>query len=137
MLEKLTSLSAGRAIYSALCAALGKDVTAIYPVIANGENAILPYVVYFRETAQGEPTKASTLLDTCNITIQVYDSDYDHGLELIEKVRATIEHRRLRYVDSDNPRLSLVVDCSKMVGSTEMFDVDSFKQEITFECKIK
>lgn len=134
-MNKITSLSAGYAIYAALKEALGEDVTAVYPVVST-ENAALPYAVYYRSDSQGEPTKQGKGFDTCTVTIEIYDSDYDNGVRLAEVARSAIERRQLGYTDMQNARQSLTVDCSRLVDSSEDWAGDSFRQTIIFNCRM-
>lgn len=134
-MNRLTSLSAGYAVYAALKAALGDKVTAVYPVVS-AEDAQLPYAVYYRSDSQGEPTKSSVAFDICSVTVEVYAGDYDQSVELIESAREAIERRRLEYTDDGNPMLGLVVDCSRVVDSSEDWDVDCYKQTIVVNCKM-
>lgn len=133
---RMTSLSAGYAICGALQNALGDSVTAVYPVMAN-ENAEYPYVVYYRTDSEGEPTKERTLFDTTTIVVEVYDEDYDRSVDLIEAVRDAIENRRIEYTDDLDSHLRLMVNCSRIEGSSEEFDIDCYKQAVTIQCKIQ
>lgn len=134
-MNRLTSLSAGYAIYAALKAALGNKVTAVYPVISI-ENATLPFAVYYRSDSQGEPTKTGNAFDTCTVTIEIYDSDYDNGVRLTEIAREAIERKQLKYVSKDNPSQSLTVSCSRVVDSSEIWDDGCYKQTIIVNCKM-
>lgn len=131
----MTSLSAGYAICGALQAALGDDVTAVYPVIAT-ENARMPFAVYYRTDSEGEPTKQNTLFDTTTIVIDIFDTDYDESVELIERARAAIEGKRFIYTDEEDRNLRIMVNCSRVEGSTEEWWTDCYRQSITVRCKI-
>lgn len=136
MSGKLTALSAGYAICGALQNALKDKVTAIYPVYSTSEDAKVPYIVYFREGVQLQSDKSEDNRDTCNIVVQVYDTDYDRGLELIEEARAAIEKQKIIWSDDDDPSKRLVVNCTKVTDSAEDWDMGLYLQQITIGCKI-
>lgn len=133
-MNRLTSLSAGYAIYAALKAALGENVTAVFPIVCK-EDAVLPYVVYYRSDSQGEPTKTGNAFDTCTVTIEIYDSDYD-DVRLAEIARSAIELRQLDYTDRKNPLQRLTVSCSRVVDSSEVWAGDCYMQTIIVNCKM-
>lgn len=144
MSGKLTSLSAGYAVCGALESALKDMVTAVYPVWATDEDAKLPYVVYYRGGSQITPVKEPVGLsqyspsgaDGCTITVQVYDSDYDRGMEIIEAAREAIEGKKIHYTDDDDPARELTIGCSKITDSSEDWDSGIYLQQISVTCRI-
>lgn len=134
--RQLTSISAGYAIYDTLKAAMKDRLTAVFPIWKD-DDAKLPYALYYRTSSVGEPTKARTAFDTCTIVIEVYAKDYDESIELAESVRASIEGKKLIYVDEDDPSLKLRADCSRVIDTEEgKTDDGAYLQSMTIECKI-
>lgn len=133
--KSITSLSAGLAVNGALKAALGDKVTGIYPV-ASPENAAMPFVVYYRTGVRDNPTKGSNGFDTCTMEISVFTADYASGVGLIEAVRAAVEGRLIIYTDDADPEARLRVDCGRVADCGEWFGQDTYRQDITIECKI-
>lgn len=138
MSKGMTSLSAGYAVCGALQSALGDRVTSIYPIVAD-DDAKLPFVIYYREGSEREPTKAlyNADQDSCLITVEIFDEDYDDGLELIETARAALEGKTIVYTDDKDPSKRLTVRCTRVTSSSEEWRLSSYMQEIVVTCKIQ
>lgn len=133
---QLTSLSAGFAVAGSLSEALGDEITGVYPVNA-AEDAKAPFITYHREGSQDEPIKQGHAFDTCNVVIDIYDSDYEHGLMLAEAARYAIERKKVTYTDEEDGTKKLVVDCGKVVSSDEGWTADgNYAQEFTVRCRM-
>lgn len=133
--KRLTSLSAGLAIHGCLSEALGARVTGIYPVAAP-EDAALPYVTYYRTGVSDNPTKRSNAFDSCTVEVSVYAGGYGESVELAEAVRAALEGNLIIYADDGDGGRRLKVDCGRIADSGEWYMPETYRQDLTIECKI-
>lgn len=136
--RKMTSLSAGYAICDVLKNAMKEKVTGIYPIMSTNEDAKYPYITYTRGESEREPTKSSynSDMDSCSIHVNVFDDDYERGLDLMEEVRSVLEGKSFEYVDNKDPTRTLSVRCTRVTSSDEGYDGFCYMQQIIVTCKI-
>lgn len=138
--RKMTSLSAGYAICSALQDALKDKVNGVFPIICMNSDVKYPFITYRRLESEREVTKSAynADMDSCSVSISVFDNDYERGLELIEEARAAIEGKVIGYQDADNPSNTLTVKCAKVTSSDEDWNEQgAYIQEMIISCKIR
>lgn len=121
-------------MYSVLKESLGKNVTKIYPVVSD-ENAEMPFVVYRRTGIRSENVKGSTAFDSSTIEVSVFTKDYGQGVELMERIRAALEHTTINCTKETNG-FDMMVGCTRMTDCEESWDADCYRQDLTVECKI-
>lgn len=131
---KRTSLSAGLAVFALLKGELGNRVTKIYPVVSD-ENAEMPFVVYRRTGIRSENVKGSTAFDSSTIEVSVFTKEYGEGVELMERIRAALEHTTIRCT-KERDGFDMMVGCTRMIDCEESWDADCYRQDLTIECKI-
>jgi len=131
---KRTSLSAGLAVFALLKGELGNSVKKIYPVVSD-ENAEMPFVVYRRTGIRSENVKGSTAFDSSTIEVSVFTKEYGEGVELMERIRAALEHTTIQCT-KERDGFDMMVGCTRMIDCEESWDADCYRQDLTIECKI-
>ena len=125
----MSILSASKLIGAVLTQAVGKNVTAIFPVIA-AQNAILPYICYYRESISQDPVK-NGLPGASSAVIKIHccTSDYGESVVLAEAVKAALDCKS--YIVGE-----LRMRSCTLAGASEAYDSDAFIQTLTFNVKI-
>lgn len=121
-------------MYAVLKESLGESVTKIYPVVSD-ENAEMPFVVYRRTGIRSENVKGSTAFDSSTIEVSVFTKDYGQGVELMERIRAALEHTTINCT-KETDGFDMTVGCTRMTDCEESWDADCYRQDLTIECKI-
>ncbi len=122
MSRKMTSLSAGYAICGVLQEALRDKVNGVFPVICMNSDVKYPFVTYRRLESEREATKSAynADMDSCSVSVSVFDDDYERGLSIIEDARAAIEGKTVEYQDEADPDDTLTVKCARVTSSDEV-----------------
>ena len=126
----MSSLSAGKAIYSLLASdeTLMATVTKIFPVVV--DTAMLPYIVYRRVGLAHVPQKAGMGADTTRVEVNVFTEDYTQGVELAERVRTDLETYGGKEVAG-----AILRGCF-LEASEETWGDDAYVQRLVFNVRI-
>lgn len=122
-----TTLSVGADVRRILLA--DADVAGItrkvFPVII--DKAVLPYVLYRRDSLENVPTKAEAPgLDTAHLQIVCFAASYEQSVQLAEAVRHAL----------DGVRSGIIRVCA-LVDSEELWQDDAYMQQLDFIIKIR
>ena len=127
------SILIGKLIYSTIQAS--NDVTAIvgdrvYPIVAPNDTDF-PFIVYTRSNAYPQNgTKDGWLSDSVSFQITIATDTYFKGAELANMVRDLFENCRISSTD-------LTIENIRMTSCTELFNEDTYIQNLYFECESK
>ncbi len=128
---KPTILSAGTAIYEALSAAIGDQVTKIFPVAT--DDARLPYVCYHRDSLEALPYKGNgnyTPPVCATITVDCYAETYRESVKLAERVRKALDGMYIHTSDG------LTVRACWLQDALETWADDAFCQSLQFKLRV-
>lgn len=99
----------------------------IYPIVAPNDT-IFPFIVYTRSTVYpARDTKDGWCDDKVSFQITVASDKYDESAVLADKVRDLFENCKIT-----NSELS--ISNIRMVSVSEMFQDDTYIQNINFDC---
>lgn len=126
----MSSISIGKAIKTLLVSGLGKTniKNKIYPLIAD-ETTTFPFIVYRRSSITPELDKDYSN-DSANIQIMIAANNYAESVELAEKVRTSLVHKR--GIIQTIP----VEDITLVDGSEEFID-NTFVQNLIFKITLQ
>lgn len=98
--------------------------TKIYPLVAE-ESVTLPFVIFTKETVEGNYTKDFLTYDSATISVAVAAANYFQTVQIAERIRAILENYRDGYF------FNILLD-----SVTEDFIDDTFIQQLQFSAKI-
>lgn len=130
MEDRMTSLSAGLAVYAMLAGdgELSGMVTKIFPVAT--DEAELPYIAYRRVSLENTAVKTGIRgTDTVRVEVACYAASYADGVRIAEAVRRTLEGKRYRS-NGLEVRMCLLADAA------EEWQDDAFVQRLSFDLKV-
>ena len=111
-----------------LVALLGEDK--IWPLAAIDATAF-PFVLYSRDQVSVQYTKCCNHDNQVVITFRVYSKDYLQGLNIANKIRDLLEHKKLIITDE------IQINEMKIVSVSEMYGEDAFCQAISFQMYVE
>lgn len=127
------SILIGKLIYSVL--SQSSDVSTsvgqrIFPIVAPSDTDY-PFIVYTRSNAYPQNgTKDGWDGDSISFQVTVATSTYFEGAELANKVRDLFENCVISGTD-------LTIENIRMTSCTELFNEDTYIQNLYFECEAK
>lgn len=123
-----TAISVNKHIYSLLKAdeSLRELVgEKIYPIVAE-ETVTYPFVIFTKESVNGNYTKDLLLYDTATISVAIAANNYFETVQIAERVRAILENH------IDSYFYNILLD-----NVTEEYLEDAFVQQLQFSAKIR
>ena len=123
-----TAISVNKHIYSLLKEdeSLKKLVgEKIYPIVAE-ETVTYPFVIFTKESVNGNYTKDLLLFDTATISVAIAANNYFETVKIAERVRAILENH------IDSYFYNILLD-----NVTEEYLEDAFVQQLQFSAKIR
>lgn len=96
----------------------------IYPIIAE-ESVTYPFVIFTKESVNGNYTKDLLLYDTANISVAVVANNYFQTVKIAERIRSILENHRDAYF------FNILLE-----NVTEDYVEDAFVQQLNFSAKI-
>lgn len=126
----MSSISIGKAIKTLLVSGLGKTniKNKIYPLIAD-ETTTFPFIIYRRSSITPESDKDYSN-DSANIQIMIAANNYAESVELAEKVRTSLVHKK------GTIQTIPVEDITLVDGSEEFID-NTFVQNLIFKITLQ
>lgn len=106
----------------------------IYAVIAP-EDAVLPYIVYGRDSLETNPNKSGRPADGANIGLACYAADYVESVNLAEAVRSALDCQSGAWREDENSRPIIMRQCL-LTASSEDIGVDAYIQDLNFLVRI-
>ena len=97
----------------------------IYPLVAE-ESVSYPFIIFTKESANGNYTKDLLTYDTVNISVAIAANNYFQTVQIAEQVRAILENHR------DNYFFNILFE-----NVSEDYVEDAFIQQLNFSAKIK
>ena len=97
----------------------------IYPLVAE-ESVSYPFIIFTKESANGNYTKDLLTYDTVNISVAIAANNYFETVQIAEQVRAILENHR------DNYFFNILFE-----NVSEDYVEDAFIQQLNFSAKIK
>lgn len=123
-----TAISVNKHIYSllkedeSLIELVGEK---IYPIVAE-ETVTYPFVIFTKESVNGNYTKDLLLFDTAIISVAIAANNYFETVKIAERVRAILENH------IDSYFYNILLD-----NVTEEYLEDAFVQQLQFSAKIR
>lgn len=111
-----------------LVALLGSDK--IWPLAAIDATAY-PFIIYSRDQVNVQYTKCCNHDNQIVITFRVYSNDYLQGLEIANKLRDLLEHKKLIVPDE------IQINEMKITSVSEMYGENAFCQLISFQMYVE
>ena len=97
----------------------------IYPIVAE-ETVTYPFVIFTKESVNGNYTKDLLLFDTAIISVAIAANNYFETVKIAERVRAILENH------IDSYFYNILLD-----NVTEEYLEDAFVQQLQFSAKIR
>lgn len=97
----------------------------IYPLVAE-ESVSYPFIIFTKESANGNYTKDLLTYDTVNISVAIAANNYFETVQIAERVRAILENHR------DNYFFNILFE-----NVSEDYVEDAFIQQLNFSAKIQ
>lgn len=97
----------------------------IYPIVAE-ETVTYPFVIFTKESVNGNYTKDLLLFDTAIISVAIAANNYFETVNIAERVRAILENH------IDSYFYNILLD-----NVTEEYLEDAFVQQLQFSAKIR
>lgn len=97
----------------------------IYPIVAE-ETVTYPFVIFTKESVNGNYTKDLLLFDTAIISVAIAANNYFETVKIAERVRAILENH------IDSYFYNILLD-----NVTEEYLEDAFIQQLQFSAKIR
>lgn len=97
----------------------------IYPIVAE-ETVTYPFVIFTKESVNGNYTKDLLLYDTAIISVAIAANNYFETVKIAERVRAILENH------IDSYFYNILLD-----NVTEEYLEDAFVQQLQFSAKIR
>ena len=97
----------------------------IYPIVAE-ETVTDPFVIFTKESVNGNYTKDLLLFDTAIISVAIAANNYFETVKIAERVRAILENH------IDSYFYNILLD-----NVTEEYLEDAFVQQLQFSAKIR
>lgn len=122
-----TAISVNKHIYSLLSNDnLLKEMVGekIYPLVAE-ESVTYPFVIFTKETINGNYTKDLLIFDTATISVAIAANNYFETVSIAERVRAILENHRDSYFYN-----------IQLENVTEEYLEDAYVQQLQFSAKI-
>lgn len=123
-----TAISVNKHIYQLLSSDSGLTSMVdnkIYPLVAE-ESVTYPFVIFSKESVNGNYTKDFLVYDTVTISVVVAANNYFETVNIAERIRALLENH------SDNYFISVLLE-----SVTEEYIEDAFVQQLQFSAKIR
>lgn len=124
----MSSLQIGKAIYTILS---DNNIKKVYPLIAD-QGTTYPFIVYKRRSLEAADTKDRfNYQEIAVVDIIIAAEKYDESIELAEKVKNILEHKRGTYNN-------ISIDDIFLIDADEDFlEPNIFIQKITIKILIK
>lgn len=120
----MSTLQIGKAIRAILA-----DIEKVYPLVAD-EGTTFPFVVYRRSSLVPSSTKDRyNYQEKSTIEIAIASDNYSEGIELAEKIKTILEHKRGTYND-------IKIGDITLVDADEDYIENTFIQRLVFEINI-
>lgn len=97
----------------------------IYPIVAE-ETVTYPFIIFTKESVNGNYTKDLLLFDTAIISVAIAANNYFETVKIAERVRAILENH------IDSYFYNILLD-----NVTEEYLEDAFVQQLQFSAKIR
>ena len=98
--------------------------------IATVRETEFPFIAYIRDSIAPEYCKDGLLSDTATCTVYIMSDSYAESVELAETARQALEGVPGQYGDT-------CVRGGEMTGAAEMFESDTFIQQMTFTFEVE